>query len=146
MKQDLVLPKFKLPGTRTTWVTKALWVGGGLVVLQLGALALVLWKNQSAGAPPTVVVAAPIPPVVVTARPVAPVHAQAAPALAVTKTADVTPAPTKVSARKARSSHRVGKSSSRTLAKASPLASKTAPKKADAPRNDAIDDLLKKFK
>lgn len=148
MKQDLVLPKFKLPGTRSSWVAKALWIGGGLVAVQLVALALVLWKNQNGVIAPTVAATAPSTPAVatVTPAPIVPARAEAAPALAVAKEPISAPAPNKVSARKTRSGHRAGKSSPRTLAKASAHASKASPKKADSPRNDAIDDLLKKFK
>jgi hypothetical protein len=32
MKQEIVLPKFKIPG-QTNWLVRGLWIGGGVVVL-----------------------------------------------------------------------------------------------------------------
>jgi hypothetical protein len=35
MKQEIVLPKFKIPG-QTNWLVRGLWIGGGLVVVLVG--------------------------------------------------------------------------------------------------------------
>jgi hypothetical protein len=47
MKQEIVLPKFTLPGERPNWLMRAVWAVGGLLVVQMGVLGLVLWKRQS---------------------------------------------------------------------------------------------------
>ena len=47
MKQDVVLPKFKIPG-QTNWLIRGLWIAGGLVAIQLVAVAgFFLWKRSS---------------------------------------------------------------------------------------------------
>ena len=48
MKQEIVLPKFKIPG-QTNWLLRGLWIGGGLVVVLAGLVVfLAKQKNERA--------------------------------------------------------------------------------------------------
>jgi hypothetical protein len=45
MKQEIVLPKFKIPG-QTNWLVRGLWIGGGVVVLLTVLVVLGLAKQK----------------------------------------------------------------------------------------------------
>jgi hypothetical protein len=45
MKQEIVLPKFKIPG-QTNWLVRGLWIGGGLVVVLTGLVLFALNRKQ----------------------------------------------------------------------------------------------------
>jgi hypothetical protein len=58
MKQEIVLPKFKIPG-QTSWLVRGLWIAGGLVAIQVVAMGFYLWdRNNKALEEQTRVVAA----------------------------------------------------------------------------------------
>jgi hypothetical protein len=82
MKQEYVLPKFRIPG-QANWLVRGVWFIAGVVTLSLGALGLAYWR-RSAQAPVAVVAPAPSPvaPAAppVAARPGAPATAVPAPA------------------------------------------------------------------
>ena len=44
MKQEIVLPKFKVPG-QTNWLMRGLWIAGGVVLLQVVVVAVVLSRR-----------------------------------------------------------------------------------------------------
>jgi hypothetical protein len=45
MKQEIVLPKFKIPG-QTNWLVRGLWIGGGLVVVMAGLVVFALARRN----------------------------------------------------------------------------------------------------
>lgn len=45
MKQEIVLPKFKIPG-QTNWLVRGLWIGGGLVVVLAGLVVFGLSRQK----------------------------------------------------------------------------------------------------
>jgi hypothetical protein len=46
MKQEIVLPKFKIPG-QTSWLVRGLWIAGGLVAIQVVAMGFYLWDRNT---------------------------------------------------------------------------------------------------
>jgi hypothetical protein len=140
-QEKLVLPKFTVPGQRN-WMPWALAGVGGLVVVSVIAFSMVVWKNKSA---PTAA-AAPVPAKVVeptaAAAPTAVPAAQPRTALAAVATppADLAKeeAPAARPAKAHRSHHGHG---SKSLARAG-----GSPHARSSGKNDAIDELLKKFK
>jgi hypothetical protein len=45
MKQEIVLPKFKVPGQRN-WLVTGLWIAGAVVLLQAVIVGAILWRHQ----------------------------------------------------------------------------------------------------
>jgi hypothetical protein len=45
MKQEIVLPKFKVPGQRN-WLVTGLWIAGGVVLLQAVIVGAILMRHQ----------------------------------------------------------------------------------------------------
>ncbi len=50
MKQQIAMPKFKMPGQAGHWGLRALWIIGGLVVVQAVFLGVAFSRHQSAQA------------------------------------------------------------------------------------------------
>jgi hypothetical protein len=174
MKQEIVLPKFKLPGQGPSWPMRALWVAGGLVGLQVAVLGVALSKKRAAqeaalvAAPQAPAVAAPslgIRAAVAAPAPndrlgtdtAAPTPTAAEAAAAAAPTGAASSAPIAEKAQKADRPSRSGKraavkgrrASSRggkMLAKATPTSRNAGPARKSDSKNDTIDDLLRRFK
>lgn len=171
MKQEIVLPKFKIPG-QANWLVRGIWIGGGVVVLLTVVVVWALAKQtgleeaqaarqqedaRKAAAAAAAAAVAPKPTKPVAGRPLgaktlATSTAPAKPGMAPAKT------PTKAHARAghtARKKIRGGKlfatkAGARSRTKAARAGSRPAavkPKpKAGGKGGDAIDDILRNFK
>jgi hypothetical protein len=150
MREKVVLPKFRVPGMRSHWAMRALWIVGGLVLVQMGVFALIIMRQpgaeaadvSAANAAPAAPVTASAPAATETAP--APVTAKPAgkPAEAPAATASAESAPLK-GKRFRRHSYRHARRSSAASAKV--LAKAGGPAK-QSKKTDAIDELLKRFK
>jgi hypothetical protein len=141
MSEKVVLPKFRVPGRGPHWMVMALWGVAGLVVIQVAVFAIIAWNHQSApAAPPQVASSAPASAPVVAAPAVTAAPVASRPT---TMTGGM-PAPHALPVGSARH-HRVRQHGSagrsdKTLARAG------VGKSPESSKNDALDDLLRKFK
>jgi hypothetical protein len=153
MREKVVLPKFRVPGMRSHWAMRALWIVGGLVLVQMGVFALIIMKQPGAEAADATA-AAPIAaasPAAASAPgakalvqdPANPsVKTPEAPPSAPTATASASDAPVR-GKRLRRHSYRHARRSSAASGKV--LAKAGGPSK-KSKKPDAIDELLKRFK
>jgi hypothetical protein len=156
MREKVVLPKFRVPGLRSHWSIRALWVVAGLVFVQMGVFALLMWKQQEPEAVAAEAAGAPSSASAAPAAPVARLEAAKVPAskstanageeapstsAAVAARGDDAPLKKKRFRRhSARRGHRAVGGSTKVLAKAG------GPAKKSSKKSDAIDELLKRFK
>lgn len=169
MKQEIVLPKFKIPG-QTNWLVRGLWIGGGLVVVLTGlvmfglnqrkqqelAQAERLKQQAAAAAAAQAAQAAPAPKAArATAKPTLATKAPLSGAALASKPGEVgkpSPALTaKGKKARARAGYTLRKKPSRAskvyATKAARSGAKPAAKaKPGAKGGDAIDDILRGFK
>jgi hypothetical protein len=137
-QEKLVLPKFTVPGQRN-WMPLALAGVGGLVVVSVIAFGTVVWKNKNA----PVAAAAPVSAKVAEATPAPAPAAAAQPrqALAAMATPPADVAKGEAPAVRPAKAHRSHHAHGSKLARAG-----AAPHARSSGKNDAIDELLKKFK
>jgi hypothetical protein len=159
MKQDIVLPKFNLPGNRSSWVVRGLWIGGGLVALQMVLVVVALWRHQTTVQTQLVLeqqrLAAaaadrPVKAAVPTAAPVAAVAVAPAAQPAVAAAAPATNEE-KTAGQRAGRARKGSQRANKLLARAGASRSSGSRVAGKAPAsgghsNDAIDELLRKFK
>jgi hypothetical protein len=159
MKQEIVLPKFKIPG-QTNWLVRGLWIGGGVVVLLTFVVVWALTKQRSQEAQAARDLARQTQ-LAAAAQAAAPAAAPVKPAAAgrplATRAAEPgKPAAAPLVAGKTKSAARAGhlgrKKPTRqaklfTTKTAARAAARPAPKpKAAGGKGDAIDDILRNFK
>lgn len=158
MNSKIVLPKFNVPGQRSShFVVRALWCVGGLVAVQAGLFAFVVWQRQGADLAATTAIAQTRVPVVALTDS----RKIAAPAVAHDGTAQSgahsvvaeqqntkaaatdAPAQGRPTKKAVRSNRRTSRSS-HLLARA-PATNKT-PSSKSSRKPDPLDDLLKRFR
>jgi type IV secretory pathway VirB10-like protein len=151
MREKVVLPKFRVPGMRSHWAMRLLWIVGGLVLVQMGVFALIIMRQPGAEASDAI---APRAPVAASSPAAAPAKALAqdpakpsaktpeAPPATPTATASASDAPVR-GKRLRRHSYRHARRSSAASGKA--LAKAGGPSK-KSKKPDAVDELLKRFK
>jgi len=145
MSEKLVLPKFQIPRRGPHWMVLALCGVAALVVIQIAVFGVIAWRHQGeqAAAPPDPAISAPASAQAVQAVPAATPAAAPVPAAARPTMTGGMPPPTALPARKVATRHRVHPRAGRG---GKAVARTAATKPESAPKSDALDDLLRKFK
>jgi hypothetical protein len=74
MKQEYVLPKFRIPG-QPNWLVRGVWALAGVVTISLGALGVAYWRRTAAATVQQPVAQLPVAPAPAAPPPAAPAAA-----------------------------------------------------------------------